>query len=428
MRIKSYFVKSVDEAMAQARLELGEDALLLSTRKQNSSDGGWSGYEVVFGCVDSSAPALTEPAAESPAVKPEPVRENVVSPIAVAPVSHHGADTPLHISAPAVTPIAPPAAATPLAVAGRTPKPAEALPDLEMLRAQMDEIHGLLLSSAKPQATTRGLPLLDGVFARLSRAGFSAALARPILDGVAEALAAMEPHPAAREAQHELAFDLLRLQMGARIKINAELGVKSSGGAVIAMVGPCGAGKTSLLMKIAAFQASPTRPVRLLTLDSSGLAGRLQLQFFAGRTGIAFSAVETPEQLPGLIQEARGHEIVLIDTPGYQTPAEREKLAAALARSPGVDVHLVLPGYMSATACREAIRKYGAFWPSKLAVTRLDETTTLGTLVSEAARAGLSLSLVSDGVSIPESLHAASIDDLVAIAMGPELAAEAACA
>jgi len=33
MRIKSYFAKSVDLAMAQAREELGPEAMLLNTRK-----------------------------------------------------------------------------------------------------------------------------------------------------------------------------------------------------------------------------------------------------------------------------------------------------------------------------------------------------------------------------------------------------------
>ena len=47
MRIKSYFVSTVDEAMAQAIAELGEDALLLRTRQ---TDGG---YEVVFGSEDA---------------------------------------------------------------------------------------------------------------------------------------------------------------------------------------------------------------------------------------------------------------------------------------------------------------------------------------------------------------------------------------
>src|SRR5580693_3409640 len=66
MRIKSYFAKSVDEAMVQARAELGNDALLLNTRK--SEGGKPENYEVVFGTVDAVAPPalpqvrLTQPA------------------------------------------------------------------------------------------------------------------------------------------------------------------------------------------------------------------------------------------------------------------------------------------------------------------------------------------------------------------------------
>ena len=40
MRIKSYFAKSVDQAMAQAREELGAEAMLLNTRKA-PADRSW---------------------------------------------------------------------------------------------------------------------------------------------------------------------------------------------------------------------------------------------------------------------------------------------------------------------------------------------------------------------------------------------------
>jgi flagellar biosynthesis GTPase FlhF len=183
-----------------------------------------------------------------------------------------------------------------------------------------------------------------------------------------------------------------------------------------------------MLMKIAAFQAAPIRPVRLLTLDRSGLGSRMHLQMFARKTRIAFTPVESPEALPALIEEARKKEIVLIDTPGYLEPAERSKLASVLTRCPGVDVHLVLPAYMTSTACREAIRRYSLFWPSKLAITRFDETASFGAMVPEAVEAGLSLSLVTDGVSIPDSLHAFSVEDLMNQALGRESLAEAACA
>ncbi len=400
MRIKSYFVKSTGEALAQARAELGEDVLLLSTRKVDSPLGSTANYEVVFGCPDADTP---EASANAAATGPEPVAAEAA---AVAPVAFKTAS-----SRPRMNRKAPAA-------------------DLEQLRSQMDEIHGLLLSSGRPRVTARGLPLLDAAFARLTKAGLSVSLAGSIVDGVAAALSSDEPEPngdtgqSLRWYEEDRLTELLRAEMNKRIKVDSQLGVKGSGSAVAAMVGPTGAGKTSTLMKIAAFQAARNRPVRLLTLDHSGLGSRMQLQFFARKTGIAFTAVETPEVLPQLIEEERLKSIVLIDTPGHQPDAEREKLGAILARCAGVDVHLVLPGYMSSGACREAIRKYGIFWPVKLAVTKLDETTTFGTLASEAARAGLSLSLVADGVSIPDSLHSASIEDLMAIAV-PEQAQQA---
>jgi flagellar biosynthesis GTPase FlhF len=313
----------------------------------------------------------------------------------------------------------------------------EAAAELEQLRAQMDEIHGLLLSSGSQRAVSRGLPFLDGVFARLTKAGWSAPLAGSIVEAVAAAMPAEAPKPRRKSpvsigrgmqtAERSRLLELLRMELGARVKIDATLGVPGSHGTVVAVVGPAGSGKTTLLMKIAAFQADPSRPVRLLSLDRSGLGSRMHLQMFAHKARIAFTPVESPEALPELIAEARKTEIVLIDTPGYLQPAERGKLASILTRCPGIDVHLVLPAYMTSGACRDAIHRFAPFWPAKLAVTRFDETASFGTLVPDAAEAGLSLSLVTDGVSIPDSLHAFSLEDLMIMALGPE-ASEAACA
>ncbi len=48
MTTKSYLVKSVDEAIVRARAELGEDAMLLNTRRLANEPGSPGGYEVVF--------------------------------------------------------------------------------------------------------------------------------------------------------------------------------------------------------------------------------------------------------------------------------------------------------------------------------------------------------------------------------------------
>lgn len=371
MRIKSYFVKSVDEAMAKARAELGDEALLLSTRK--SGEGSSEEYEVAFGSAEGSI--------DSPGTPAQAQQKSTAS------------------------------------------------ADLACVRAQLDEIRRLLIAEHSRQR----LPELAHVYENLAVAGLDAELAGEIVDRVQAAMPeaqvkSKKTFPFAwqtRRFSWEKFEQILRAELSARIPVDSRLGTSAEETTVL-LAGPGGAGKTSTIMKIAAFQASPDRPVRILTLDTE-LASRMQLQLFSRKLGITFTAVEAPENLPEILETARHREIVLIDTPAYAAPAEREKIAAIFDRCRGMDVHLVAPGYMAAGALRQCIARYRIFHPAKLIITRLDETTSIGPAVCEAAQAGLSLSLVTDGVSIPKSLHAFSIEDLVALALGRDLG-RAACA
>jgi flagellar biosynthesis protein FlhF len=184
-------------------------------------------------------------------------------------------------------------------------------------------------------------------------------------------------------------------------------------------VGPAGSGKTTSLAKLAV-AASAQRPVRLVSLDRSRTGVQQLLSSFAN-PAITFSAVDSVENLPKLIAEARQKECVLIDTPAYgishgaQDRAAAETLAAALASCGDVDVHLVAPAYMKARDLRNLIERYQLFEPSKLLVTRMDEAETLGTVFSEAALAGLALSFLSHGPRIPDDIRAASAEDLLAM-------------
>src|ERR1019366_4557345 len=71
MRIKSYFAKSVDQAMAQAREELGEEAMLLNTRKAPADHPSGMNYEVIFGVV-SAGVAGEAPVPVAKVVSPAP--------------------------------------------------------------------------------------------------------------------------------------------------------------------------------------------------------------------------------------------------------------------------------------------------------------------------------------------------------------------
>ena len=106
------------------------------------------------------------------------------------------------------------------------------------------------------------------------------------------------------------------------------------------------------------------------------LAGHVQLQSFASNLE-SLSRRFRRSRLPALVEEARKKkEMVLIDTPGYAGNDTRsaELAATVFGCCAHVDVHLVVPGYMKARDLRRCLQRYQIFRPSKLLVTKLDET------------------------------------------------------
>lgn len=381
MRIKSYFGRSVEEGLAQARAELGAEALLLNTRKVGGQAGG---YEVVFGNAEpQSAPVPQE-------FRPAPVKlERPKAPVA-APKENFGGE-------------------------------------LDRLHEQIDEIRSLLVRSASARISIgRSVPELAEVHARLMAAEVEPSLGKDIVDRLEAAMAtdafffkATESREPMANRWKSLKFDAKRLEAFVRAEMRERVRIDAQWSSnVMAVVGPTGAGKTTSLMKIASAEAA-TRPVRILTLDASRAAALIQLQSFAGRIGAGFAAVPSVQSLPEMVAETRKNELIMIDTPGFAGNGgqEAEPAAMAFAACGEVEVHLVAPGYMKATDLRRSIHRYGMFRPTKLLVTKLDETETFGSAFSEAVRAGLALSFLANGPSVPGDIRAASVEDLVAMAL-----------
>lgn len=449
MRIKSYFAKSVDEAMVQARAELGNDALLLNTRK--SEAGKPENYEVVFGTAEGTAqetaevvappplpevrlpqPAKTTPTLEKPAPRAE---------VRAVPVERRSPQ-------PERRPARPEAAKAPVSASNE--RPAELAGELERLHAQMDEIRALIVRSAASRVTAgRSVPELGDVYARLMASEVDPALSKDIVDRLEAVMATdaffQKGHPSQENIANRwksLRFDPVRLttfvraELERRVRVAPQLGANGTGAGVAVLVGPTGAGKTTTMMKLAASDVVAGRTLRLLSLDGARVAGQAQLLSFASNLGIAVATVPSIHTLPALVADAyKKRELVLIDTPGYagNDPRSAEMAASVLLRCATadvpVDVHVVVPGYMKGTDLRRCLQRYQIFRPSKLLVTKLDETQSLGSAFSEAAYARLNMSFLAHGPSVPEDIRPVSIEDFLAMALDRDGAAtKAQCA
>jgi len=404
LRIKTYYVNSIEDAMLQAKNDLGSEALLLNTRRVFDA-GKPSGYEVVLGVSNAAFATLEAP---------------------------HGICEQRSLEAPPMVSL-PPSQEAPHKVSS------DCLADeLKKLRRQMDEIQELLLRSTENRVLAEApSPELAEIYSNLLGAHVDPLLCKDIVDRLGTAIASFSLFLSAGNgclsaSQDGASSSKLVLPDAARVKkllsavfersirISPTIGLigPSKMKPATILVGPTGGGKTTTAAKLA-IAANSAMPVRLLSLDRSRRCGAAHLQSLVSAPGIAVNAVPTLHQLHEMIAESREKHCVLVDTAGNSAgdSHEAEALAAALSVCPELDVHLVVPGHISAADFRRVIEQYSIFHPAKLLITKTDEAETLGAAVSEAKRAELALSFMTNGPSVPQDIRAISSSDLAVMGL-----------
>jgi flagellar biosynthesis protein FlhF len=205
-----------------------------------------------------------------------------------------------------------------------------------------------------------------------------------------------------------------------RLAVDATLG-QGGGRAVVALVGPPGAGKTTTLVKLAArYGLAARQAVHILSADVYRIAAADQIEALASILGIGCTITETPAALRQALAAHPAGELLLIDTPGLG-PHDIEACAGLIeliGSHPEMDVHLVLPATMQAGCLRQAVDWYEPFHAQKLLFTHLDEASDCGALINESARHSLPVSFLSTGQKIPDDLEPATKSRLCALVQG----------
>jgi flagellar biosynthesis protein FlhF len=213
-------------------------------------------------------------------------------------------------------------------------------------------------------------------------------------------------------------------QLSQLFSVDPQLGRAGATRAVVALVGPPGAGKTTTLIKLAArYGLAARRRVQILSADVQRIAAADQLRTMASILGIGCDIAETPPALAQMLGEYHPSQLVLIDTPGFsfREMEDARELAAVLASCPEVDTHLVLPASLRPADLRRVSTHFEMFQPLKLLFTRVDESSRFGALVSESARLQRPISFLGTGQEIPGDLEEAGVDRLAELVLGNEV-------
>lgn len=186
---------------------------------------------------------------------------------------------------------------------------------------------------------------------------------------------------------------------------------------IMVLVGPTGVGKTTTIAKLAALYGlgiNGTNPlsVRMITIDNYRIAAKQQIETYGEIMQIPVSCVETYDDLRKTIaMYAQEVDLVLVDTIG-KSPRDAVKLAEMKqilsACGSGAEVHLALSASTKSSDVKEIMQQYEPFNYRSIIITKLDETSRVGNIISALAERGKSISFITNGQRVPQDIERAS--------------------
>jgi flagellar biosynthesis protein FlhF len=287
---------------------------------------------------------------------------------------------------------------------GEAALPAETLGrELKTLRRMLET----QLASLAWNDLTRRAPIHTEVLRELTEIGISPDLAAQV---VAQLPANIEFSQARR---------LAIANLSQRVTVTGDRWLDHGGH--VALLGPTGVGKTTSLAKLAVRWTlrHGAKELALVAADTVRMGAQDQVRGLGQLLGAPVHSLDNFAELPALLARLREYRFVLIDTPGTsQRDAQlARRLATLAAAGPQLTSALVLAASTQAGANEEIVARFAAAKPASCVLTKIDETTSLGGVLSVVMRAALPVSYVSEGQRVPEDLRPARALELVSSAV-----------
>ncbi|OPZ91227.1 MAG: Flagellar biosynthesis protein FlhF [Firmicutes bacterium ADurb.Bin419] len=190
---------------------------------------------------------------------------------------------------------------------------------------------------------------------------------------------------------------------------------------VVIFVGPTGVGKTTTLAKIAAnYSLNHKKKVGLITADTYRIAAVEQLKTYAEILGMPVEVIYSINEINDAKDKYQDKDIILIDTAGrsYRNKSQFDELKMLVDASNADEVFLVLSTTTGIRNCRDILQSYDFLKDYKLIFTKLDETPALGVILNARRFTNKSLSYVTIGQSVPDDIEVANVDKITKNLLG----------
>jgi flagellar biosynthesis protein FlhF len=192
-------------------------------------------------------------------------------------------------------------------------------------------------------------------------------------------------------------------------------------GGIVSLVGPTGVGKTTTIAKLAArfAQVHGADQVALISTDTYKIAGFEQLSTYGKIIGCQVKLAKDADSLDVILQDFAKKKLILIDTAGMgQRDMRLAQHLTGLISNTRIRIrnYLVLSANTQLRVMQENVERFKKVPLAGCIYTKLDESLSVGEIISTSIQNGLPIGYLTDGQRVPEDIKVANTEKLVTLA------------
>ncbi|MFT4860980.1 MAG: flagellar biosynthesis protein FlhF [Pseudohongiellaceae bacterium] len=222
-------------------------------------------------------------------------------------------------------------------------------------------------------------------------------------------------------ANVESGHDIKQVWQQCLTKIATKLPIATSDliaqGGVYALLGSAGVGKTTTIGKLATqfVLKHGADSIALITTDRYRIAAHEQLRTFGKILGVSVQAVDESHSLSDLLDALRHKKLVLIDTAGINVKNKhfQQQLDLLSQLRNRIEPILLLSATSQAQVQATEAEAYSAINPVASIVTKVDEAVSLGESLGVLIQANCPIAYTTHGQSVPEDIAVADSVNIV---------------